>query len=255
MLQKRIEDDIYILTIENGKDNSLLKEFYTEMREILNEVNNNPSPKGIILTGQGRFFSSGFNLPMFLSFKDPKEIADFFKTLEEPVLLDLFMCKKPVIAALNGHTVAGGMILAAACDYRLATPNPKAKYGMSEVKIGLPLAVCQGEIVRFAMANDKNYRDLVYFGKMMNVNDAKDINIIDEIVEESELISRAKQLISLWIDNPGRAFMPIKFLMRRELGERLKTYVDELDWEESLKCFFWDDVRKTLEFVQASMSK
>ncbi len=255
MFKQRIEDDILIITLEHGKDNSLTAEFYTKMRDILKEANNNPSPKGIIITGEGRFFSSGFNLPMFLSFKDKKEVANFFTSLEEPVLLDLFMCKKPVIAALNGHTVAGGLIIAMACDYRIATPNPKAKYGMSEIKIGLPLAVAQGEIVRFGMANDKNYRDLVYFGQMMDVNRAKELNIVDEIVEEAELINRAKQLVSTFIDNPGRAFTPIKNLYRRPLAERMQKGIAELDWEDSLKCFFFDDVRKTLEFVQAAMSK
>jgi len=255
MIQKRVEDDILIVTLENGKDNSILKSFYDEMRELLRELNDNPSPKGMVITGQGRFFSSGFNLPMFLSFKNAKEIADFFKQVEEPVLVDLFMCKKPVIAALNGHTVAGGMILAMACDYRIATPNPKVKYGMSEVKIGLPLAVAQGEIVRFSMSNDKNYRDLVYFGKMMGVEDARAMNIVDEVVEEAELITRAKQVISTWIDNPGRAFIPIKTLYRMPLADRMRKYIAEWDWEKSLECFFWEDVRKTLEFVYASMNK
>lgn len=255
MLNKRIEDDILILTIENGKDNSLTAEFYIQLREIIKEVNSNPSPKGIIITGQGRFFSSGFNLPMFLSFKNAREIANFFTALEEPVLLDLFMCKKPVIAALNGHTVAGGMIIAMACDYRISTPNPKARYGMSEIKIGLPLAIAQGEIVRFGMSNDKNYRDLVYFGQMADVNRAKEINMVDEIVEEAQLINRAKELVKLFIDNPGRAFTPIKHLYRMPLYERMVKKIAEHDWEDGLKCFFMEDVRKTLEFVQASMSK
>ena len=80
-------------------------------------------------------------------------------------------------------------------------------------------------------------------------------NSVDEVVEEAELINRAKQLVSLWIDNPGRAFTPIKNLYRRPLGERMLKGIAELDWEESLSCFFKEDVRATLEFVQASMAK
>jgi enoyl-CoA hydratase/carnithine racemase len=255
MLSQRTEDDILILTLDHGKDNSLTAEFYTTMRYLIKKVNSAPSPKGIILTGQGRFFSSGFNLPMFLGFKDVKEVAAFFRDLEEPVLLDLFTCSKPVVAALNGHTVAGGLIIAMACDYRIATRNPKAKYGMSEIKIGLPLAVAQGEIVRFGMANDRNYRDLVYFGQMLGVERAREINMVDEIVEESELIPRAKQVVSAWIDNPGRAFTPIKKLLRGTLAARLRADAAGMDWEKSLACFSQEDVRKKLEFVQASMAK
>lgn len=255
MLHQRIEDDILILTIENGRDNSLTHEFFTGLKSAIDQANNNPSPKGIIITGSGKFFSSGFNLPLFLSFKTPKEVADFFRDIEEPGMLDLFMCKKPVIAALNGHTVAGGLIIAMACDYKIATPNPKAKYGMSEIKIGLPLAVTQGEIVRFGMDSDRNYRDLIYFGQMLDVNRAREIGVVDEIVEEAELINRAKQLVSLWIDNPGRAFSRLKYLLRRPLHERMEKMIKEYDWEDGLKCFFQDDVRKTLEFVQMAMSK
>ncbi|HON77858.1 MAG TPA: enoyl-CoA hydratase/isomerase family protein [Spirochaetota bacterium] len=255
MIEKRIEDDILIVTLKHGKDNSITDEFYHEMKGIIKELNENPSPKGLILTGEGRFFSSGFNLKMFLDFKDTKEVADFFLNLEEPTLVDLFACKKPVIAALNGHTVANGMILAMACDYRIAVNNPKAKFGMSEIKIGLPLAVAQGEIVRFGMCDDKKYRDLVYFGKMMNVDEAVQMNIVDEVVEEAELINRAKQLVSTFIDNPGRAFTPIKELYRKPLVERMRRYIQEQPWEKGLECFFWDDVRGTLNFVYESMNK
>jgi enoyl-CoA hydratase/carnithine racemase len=255
MLHQRIEDDILILTIENGKDNSLTPDFYAGLKSAIDQANNNPSPKGIIITGAGKFFSSGFNLPMFLSFKSPKEVAAFFRDTEEPILLDLFMCKKPVIAAMNGHSVAGGIILAMACDYKIATSNPKGKYGMSEIKIGLPLAIAQGEIVRWGMDSDRNFRDLMYFGQMMDVNGAKEKGLVDEIVAPEELMNRAKQVICTWIDNPGRAFTPIKHLFRRSLHERMVKMISELNWEESLKVFFQEDVRKTMEFVQMAMSK
>ncbi len=255
MFKKRVEDDILILTIENGKDNSLTAEFFTALRDIVAEVNQSRTPKGIVLTGEGRFFSSGFNLPMFLGFKDAKEVGRFFSSLEEPVLLDLFTCQKPVIAALNGHTVAGGLILAMAADYRLATPNPKAKYGMSEIKIGLPLAIAQGEIVRFGIADDRNYRDLVYFGQMMDVQKAKELRLVDEIVEEAELLPRAKALVAQFIDQPGRAFTPIKGLLRRPLSERIQKAFAECDWEKSVERFFAPDVRKALEFTLQAMSR
>jgi len=255
MFQKRVEDDIVILTIQNGKDNSLTADFFKALREIVAEVNQNPSPKGIVLTGEGRFFSSGFNLPMFLGFKDAHEVGGFFSTLEEPALLDLFMCQKPVIAALNGHTVAGGLILAMAADYRIATPNPKVKYGMSEIKIGLPLAIAQAEIVRFGMADDRAYRDLVYFGQMMDVEKARARQLVDEVVEEAELLPRAKALVSQFIDQPGRAFTPIKTLLRRPLAERIQKACAEYDWAKSVECFFAPDVRKALEFTLAAMSR
>jgi len=254
MINERVEDDILIIELDNGRDNSLTAEFFIKMGGIIKDVNSGDSPKGIIFTGKGNFFSSGFNLPMFLGFTALDEVVKFFN-MEEEVLLDIFMCNKPVVAALNGHTVAGGLIISMACDYRIVKNHPKIKLGMSEIKIGLPLSITQGEIIRFGIGNDKNYRDLIYFGKMVDVNSAMGLGMVDEVVEGDQLIDRAKQVVSEFIDNPGRAFSPLKYLFRRPLADRIREGVEKENWQDGLNCLFKDDVRKTLEFVYASMLK
>ena len=88
---------------------------------------------------------------------------------------------------------------------------------------------------------------------MMDVYKAKELQIVDEVVAEDELINRAKQVISLWIDTPNRPFTRIKKLMRLDTVNRIRKKLKEEDWHEGLNCFFDDDVRQTLEFVQATM--
>lgn len=252
MLQETMQDDIKIVTLNNGKTNPLNREMLERLKEIVDEVDNNPTPKGIILTGEGRFFSSGFDLPIFMNFKDRSE-ADTFFDMEEEVLLSLFSCSKPVISVFNGHAVAGGLIYSMATDYRIAKDHPKIKIGMSEIKIGLPLTIAQDEVMRFGFDSSLKFRDVMFFGEMMDVYKAKELQIIDEVVVEEELINRAKQIISMWIDTPNRPFARMKKLMRLDTVNRIKQKLKEENWHEGLNCFFKDDVRQTLEFVQASM--
>ena len=254
MLHKKVEDNIVILTLNDGKANAITDTILNDLRNYLKEAASDSSIKGVILTGEGKIFSSGFSLPMFLGFKDLNEVVKFFE-VEEEILLELFMFEKPVIAALNGHTVAGGMILAMACDYRIMKNHPKIKMGMSEIKIGLPLSVAQWNVVRFGLDSDKKFRDVMFFGNMYSPEQALQLGLVDELVDEDKLMSRAKEIINIWKNNPGNAFTPLKLCVRKETAERIRKELQQGDMKKELQCFFDENVRKTLEFVQATMSK
>ena len=253
MFEETIQDDIKIVTFKNGKTNPINKEMLLQLKKIIDEVNANPTPKGLILTGAGRFFSSGFDLPIFINFKDQKEAIEFFE-MEEEVLLALFTCEKPVVSAINGHCAAAGLIYSMAADYRIAKDHPKIKIGMSEIKIGLGLSIAQHEVMRFGLDSDLKFRDVMYFGEMGGVEKAKEMKIIDEVVEEDQLIDRAKQVITTWIDTPNRPFIQMKRLLRMDTARRIQKKLKEENWQDGMNTFFKEDVRQTLEFVQASMA-
>ena len=253
MFEEIIEDDIKIVTLKNGKTNPFNKEMLLRLKEIVDEVNASPTLKGIILTGAGRFFSSGFDLPIFINFKDQKEAIDFFE-MEEEVLLALFTCEKPVVSAINGHCAAAGLIYSMAADYRIAKDHPKIKIGMSEIKIGLGLSIAQHEVMRFGLDSDLKFRDVMYFGEMVGVERAKEMKLIDEVVAEDQLIERSKQVIKGWIDTPNRPFIQMKRLLRMDTARRIQKKLQEENWQDGMNSFFKEDVRQTLEFVQASMA-
>ena len=252
MLKEKIEDHIIIATFEDGKTNSIDLETLRKLKEIVKNVNQDDALKGIVITGSGKLFSSGFDLPMFLSFKDVNDVVDFISE-EEEILIEFFMCKKPVIAALNGHTVAGGLVFSMAADYRIVKNHPKIKIGMSEIKIGLPLSIAQSEIMRFGLDSDKKFRDVMYFGKILDVNEAKALEIVDEIVEENELIDRSKEIVTQWIDNPGKAFIKLKEGLKKPVADRIRKRMAEENWQESLNCFFDKEIKEALNFVQQMM--
>jgi enoyl-CoA hydratase/carnithine racemase len=173
--------------------------------------------------------------------------------MEEEVLLALFTCTKPVVSAMNGHCAAAGLIYSMAADYRIVKDHPKIKIGMSEIKIGLPLSIAQHEVMRFGFDSDLKFRDVMFFGEMVDVHRAKELRLVDEVVAEDQLMARAVQVIKLWIDTPNRPFIRMKQLLRMDVAARIRKKLKEENWHEGLTCFFDDNVRQTLQFVQASM--
>ncbi len=254
MLQEKIEDGIIIATFANAPMNTITGETVKDLKRIVDKANTDDAVKGIVFTGAGKSFSAGFDLPMFLGFKDLDEVVGFFNEVEQ-VYIDLFMCRKPVVAAINGAAVAGGLITAMACDYRVAKNHPKIMLGMTEIKIGLGLSIVQTEIMRYGFDSDRKFRDIMYFGQMFNVARARELDVVDDVAEESELMDRAKKVVTSWIDNPGRAFMMLKESQRRPVAELMQKRLREENWQDGFKIFFNPDTRKALEMVKAMMAK
>jgi len=252
MLETRLDDQILIATLTNGKTNSITRETLEKLERAVNQVKTDEAVKGLILTGNGRFFSSGFDLYTFMGFKELDEAVEFL-TYADKVLLDLFLCPKPVVCAMNGHSAAGGLILAMASDYRIITDHPKIKVGMSEIKIGVPLSVAQSAVMRFGLDSDKRFRNVMYFGEMIDVKTALEREMVDEIVDGDKLIQRAKAIVSLWIDTPARPFCRLKEELKNETGNRIRKRLKETDWHHGMECFFKKEVKDTLAFVQSTM--
>lgn len=104
----------------------------------------------ILLTGTGDAFSAGLNLRE-VSTLDAESMHRFLDTLEE-LCVALYLHPAPTVAAINGHAIAGGAVIAACCDERVCTLSPKAKIGLNEVALGLRFPPAILRIVRARLA-------------------------------------------------------------------------------------------------------
>lgn len=248
-----VEDNIVVFRFDNGKPNAISTETLEGLKLAIKRINTEESLKGLILTGGGRFFSSGFDLETFTSFQSMGEILSWFEFQEE-VMLDLFTCSKPVIAAVNGHATAAGMIVSMASDYRIVVNNPRIKLGMTEIKIGLSLTPAEGEIMRFGLDTDKNFRDVIFSGELMNPAKAVEKGIFDELVQnEEELIVRAKARVGSMIDTPGRPFISLKYLEKKHTADHIRESSSWYDWNTFAKAFLDETVLAALNKVKVSM--
>jgi len=212
-LQKR--DGIATLTLGRGKVNAINGPVVDQMRERLKSLEHDPEAKSIVLTGAGKFFSFGFDVPVFLSF-DRTQFTQFLTGFTD-LYTYLFTYPKPVVAALNGHTIAGGCMLALACDYRVMATG-KARVSLNELGFGASVFAGITEMLRFSVGS-ANATKVLYSGTMYSAEEAKGIGLVDEVATEPDLMDAAVKMASTLGSKHPPAFAGIKSLLRKTVAE------------------------------------
>lgn len=212
-IQAQKSDWIATLMLKKGKVNALNGAVVDELRGSLKALENDPEVRAIILTGTGKFFSFGFDIPEFLSFTKI-QFTEYLTNFTE-LYTYIFAYPKPVIAALNGHTIAGGCMLALACDYRVMVAG-KAKISLNEIGIGSSVFAGSTEMLRFWVGNAKA-TEVLYSGTMYPAEEAKNIGLIHEIASEQHLMDVARKVASGIASKNPQAFASIKSLLRKKV--------------------------------------
>jgi enoyl-CoA hydratase/carnithine racemase len=211
------DEGIATVTLSRGKVNALNEAVVEELDARLQEFERAGDVRGIILTGQGKFFSFGFDIPEFLS--QPKEsFAGYLKRFTT-LYRYMFLYPKPLVAALNGHTIAGGCMLATACDYRLMVAG-KARISLNEITFGSSVFAGSVELLRY-WTGDKNAQTVLFSGAMYSAEEALKLGLVDQVSTEANLLSEAKQVAQQLASKDGSPFGSIKRLLRKPVGEEM----------------------------------
>jgi enoyl-CoA hydratase len=188
MIERSQHEGILTLRLAHGKasalDIELLEALLGELDGAAGDV------RAVILTGTGSIFSAGVDL-----FRVTREGADYvqrFLPLLSRFLRALFTFPRPVVAAVNGHAIAGGCVIALACDARLMAEG-NGTIGVPELLVGVPFPTAALEVVRFAVPADK-VQSLVYTGRTLSAREALGAGLVDEVVDPGSLLSRAQEL-------------------------------------------------------------
>jgi len=153
---------------------------------------------------------------------DPAIFTDF-TTHFDAGFTALFALPKPVVAAVNGHAVAGGAVLAATADFRLMAAGP-GRIGLTEILVGVPFPVTIMEIVRSAWAGP-HLPELLYHGRTYSPEEAVGRRLIDEVVPADEVMSRAIALAGTLAGRAPAAFAPTKRALRAEALARMEASI------------------------------
>ena len=221
MIEISEHDGIGVLCMRDGKANAMSIEFcelFTQRFEQLQAS----AVSAIVITGSGRIFSAGVDLLRLLHGGAPY-VRSFLPKLTR-VLADVFSCSKPVVAAINGHAVAGGCVLACAADRRVMG-REAGRIGVTELLVGVPFPTAALEIMRCA-TSPQHFADMIFSGTTYAPSQAVERGLVHEIVENAALltdaIGRAQALAAL----PPRAFALTKDQIRR-------AYLDEINLDRS----------------------
>ncbi len=205
MIERSDAGGIVTLRLAHGKANALDMELCAELRRQLDAAR---GARAVILTGSGSIFCAGVDL-FRMTAGGAAYLEQFFPALRD-ALRELFEFPRPVVAAANGHAIAGGCLLVAACDYRLMSGG---KIGVPELLVGVPFPLIAIEILQFAAGRDA--QQLAYSGATLTAEEGQKKGLIDEVVAPEQLLDRAHEAAERLAAIPADAFRMTKLLLRR----------------------------------------
>jgi Delta3-Delta2-enoyl-CoA isomerase len=209
---------IATVLLTRGKVNSLIEAVIDELSDCFHELSSDPQVKAVILTGSGKFFSFGFDIPHFMGHS--KEDFTRYLTKFTDFYTELFVFPKPVIAALNGHTIAGGCMIATACDNRIMVTG-KPKISLNEITFGSSVFAGSVDMLK-ACVGHQNAESILYSGGMYSAEQALDLGLVHQVSSEENLLADAKRVADNFANNSGQAFQSVKNLLRRPVAEEMK---------------------------------
>jgi enoyl-CoA hydratase/carnithine racemase len=211
------DGEIATVTLSRGKVNALNEPMVEELTKSFEDLETDNEVRSIIFTGSGKFFSFGFDVPEFLNYSK----SDFIRYLEKftNFYTYLFLFPKPIVAALNGHTIAGGCMLATACDFRLMVTG-KATISLNEITFGSAVLAGSVEMLRYCVGS-RNAQSILYSGAMYSAEEACQLRLVDQVSSEEALTEDARKIAQELAQKDSSAFRGIKHLLRKPAVEEM----------------------------------
>lgn len=194
------DDGLAVLRLEHGKVNALDVEL---LEAIIAAFADLPEESAVILTGTGSSFSAGVDLHRILR-SSIAEIEYFLDVLSR-ALLTVFTHPRPVVAAVNGHAIAGGCVLAAAADVRLMSAG---SIGLTELKVGVAFPTAALEIARHVVG--PKAQSLILSGRLLDPAEAVEAGFIDQVVAPNVLLDKALAQTSALMEVPIQTYATTK---------------------------------------------
>ena len=174
-------EQVAVLRMDFGKANAIGEAFLERMSALLDEVAGRKA-RALVLTGDGRIFCAGLDLPALLD-RSAEDIAGFIDRFST-FMLRVFELPIPVIAAVDGHAVAGGCVLALQTDFRFMSGGT---IGLNEVRIGVGLPAVVLETLKLQVSA-RALRTIALEGRLFEPDAALHIGLVDQVVGPDRLI-------------------------------------------------------------------
>lgn len=209
------EAGVAVVSMDDGKVNALTLAEFDSLSQTLTEVERSDA-SAVVITGCPGFFSAGLNLKVVPNLPPP-ELQQLIRRFGE-VMLQLYLFPKPVVAAINGHAIAGGAMIALGADVRLFASGA-FKFGLNEVPGGLFVPTFGIELVRGA-APVEHLLELVLHGRMVNPDEAKALRLVEAVLTPDALFAAAMQRATALGELGGDAYARTKRHLRGPSAER-----------------------------------
>ena len=175
------EDNIAVLTIDNGPKNLLSEPEFIDRRELLGWLDENPQVGALVITGKGRHFSHGADVSLFgtteteILSKKLEKARELLRTIEKLHII--------TAAAINGGCFGGGLEVALSCQFRIA--SPKALLGLTEIMHGVVPGLGGMERLYRLLGKEKALQ-MILQGEMLSASDAFSLGLVTKLSEEKD---------------------------------------------------------------------
>jgi len=246
-LQSERNGDLSILTLARGKANALNYALVDELCGAVAAAEADSSIRGVVLaSGRPRFFSSGFDIREVFTY-DRDGMATFFGRFID-LYESLYRFPKPVVAALNGHTFAGGAILAIACDFRVMADGDFG-FALNEINLGLALSPTIRRMLADAVGISRA-REVLLFGEPLTPARALSIGLVRELAPAEQVLDRAIACARFLASKPPVAYREIKRSLR-EFGGRDDLASDRATLGQVLDMWFSPEAQNARQAIAA----
>jgi enoyl-CoA hydratase len=208
--------DVSVLTIDRPPANAMSIELLEEIVAALHDVERDPPP-ALVLAGREGFFSAGVDLKAVPGYGEDEQRRSVEGINEMALTAYALPC--PVVGAITGHAIAGGLVLALCTDLRVA--SLAGKYGLTEVKVGVPYPQAAIGVVRAELAPHAA-RMLALGNELLDAQECVRLGVFDEAHEAAAVVPRALELAGTLAGFPGEVFLRTKRELRAATIERLR---------------------------------
>src|SRR6266478_8971163 len=239
---------VALLRMENGKANAISATLLERLDGLIAQLGD---ARAAVITGQGSAFCAGLDLPA-LADLDRATMRGFIRRFDA-VMLRIFELPIPLIAAVNGHAVAGGCVLALQADVRIGADR-EARIGLNETQLGIGLPASVVETLRLQVPGS-SLAALAMEGRLLSPREALQLGVLHELVSDAELLPRALQRASSLAAVPPAGIRMVKESLRRPAAAAARANaVAQADrWLDT--WFSPDSQRRLYETVAGLKSK
>lgn len=241
----RTEDRASVALVQLNRDvtNPIDLQLIQQLTETLRGKKDDSKVRSVVLcSSNNKFFSIGFNIPRLFELT-PKEFQEFYQAFNH-TCIELYTFPKPTVAAVTGHAIAGGCLLALCCDYRIIARGRKLM-GLNEAKLGVPVPYPGDRILR-DLVGARYAREISEFGEFYRPEDSVRMGMVDRVVPVADVIPKSIEKAKTIGELPHRAFQiiksnrvePVETQIQKHLKEKEQLFVD---------CWFSDETRQKLK--------
>lgn len=250
MLTTESFDGVTLVRLTHGKVNAFDVELMQRWISELDSLERGDC-SAVVVTGSGSMFSAGVDLRRLT--EGGHDYVQEFLPLMGDAFFKTFAFAKPLVAAINGHAIAGGCILACACDYRVMAEG-KGRIGVPELSVGVPFFSIALEILRLTLPAHR-LQALIYGGLTCAPDEALANGLVDELAAPEALVEQAVRLARRLGSLPPVSFALTKRLIRQPSRDRMTRYMHSID-EEVLEAWKSSRVLDAVdEYVERTLKK